>query len=95
MIIYKDNELETHRFTCRCLSHQDPLEIEVDLYNNEVVDISVCLYPNNRCDYSLWKRITRAVRYIFNWQPEPWNDMHIRQEDIPEIISILERFKKK
>lgn len=93
MKLMDDRDWEMHRFSCRCLGADHCLELHVDKVDNKPTQVTINLYASRGCYGGVWVRFKRAMAYLFQVEPEPWYDTIIRAEDLPEVITILERVR--
>lgn len=81
---FEDIDIKTYRFFCKCMSPLHVLEIVVE---DDFIEIQ---YHNaGRCGFTLWTRLKKAIRFIFNLNSENWSEFILRDEDRQEFINIL------
>ena len=83
-------------FTCQCtgLDHQFTFRLWDD---EEFQYTLLSLEPLLNFGLSWWRRVIVATKYVFGFKSRfgPFDDILIKDEDIPRIESILNEYKEK
>lgn len=81
---YKDIDVETYRFFCKCMHPLHVLEVVID---GDITEIQ--FHNSGKCCFTFWTRIKKGLRFIFNLDSGNWSEFVIREQDKDELLKAI------